>query len=157
MYLKPMEHLVQLASVLGGDAIHHAGGVEGAHHVARPLLAHQQPVQQNGHAFVRIDEAAVFGHRADAIGVAIGDQAGVTFFFHNRFLQQRDVRHDRLGIDAREERIHFLADGYVANAVLVEDFRQHAAARAVHGVDGKLEIRAADQIEIGELRVTAST
>ena len=33
----------------------------------------------------------------------------------------------------------------------VKYFSQNSAAGAVHGVDGKLEIRAADEIEIGEL------
>ncbi len=134
--------LVQLASILRGDPVHHAGGVEGAHHVARPLLVLQQPFQQNAHALVRIDEAAVFRHRADAIGVAVGDQSSVAFFFHHRFLQQRDVRHDRFGIDAGEERVHFLPNRNVANAVGVEDARQNAAAGAVHRVDGEFEIGA---------------
>ena len=50
-------------------------------------------------ALVRIDEAAIFSHGADAIGIAVGDQAGMAFFFHNGFLQQRHVRQNRLGID----------------------------------------------------------
>src|SRR5208283_716933 len=93
---------VQLASVLGGDAVHHAGGVEGAHHIARPLLVLQQPVQQNAHALVRIDEAAIFGHSANAVGIAVGDQAGVAFFLYYGLLQQGDVRQDRFGINAGE-------------------------------------------------------
>ena len=94
--------LAQLASILGGDAIDHAAGVEGAHHIARPFLVDQQPVQQHRHALVRIDEAPIFSHSADAVGIAVACQAGMAFFFHYYFLQQRDVRQNRFRINARE-------------------------------------------------------
>src|SRR5207245_9232675 len=69
--------LVQLAAMLGGDAIEHARGVESAHYVARPLLAFEQPAEENRENLVGIDEAAVFGHGADAVGVAIRGKARV--------------------------------------------------------------------------------
>ena len=55
--------------------------VEGAHDVAGPLLSLQHPAQQDGKAFVRIHEAAVFGDGADAVRVAIGRQPGVALSF----------------------------------------------------------------------------
>jgi hypothetical protein len=75
----------------------------------------------------------------------------MAFFLHHRFLEQRDVGHNRLWIDARKQRIHFLANGHVLNAVLVEDARQHASPRTVHRVDGELKIRLHDQVQIGKL------
>src|SRR5438270_12694810 len=41
--------LQQLASMLGGDAVKHARGVKGAHHVARPVIVvFEHPLQQDG-------------------------------------------------------------------------------------------------------------
>src|SRR5690348_9352953 len=45
--LEPYAALVQLASVLGGDAVEHLRRIERAHYFARPLLAFQQPAQQD--------------------------------------------------------------------------------------------------------------
>ena len=66
------------------------------------FLCTSNQFSRTAHALVRIDEAPVFGHGADAVGVAVGHQAGMAFFFHHGFLQQRDVRQNRLGIDARK-------------------------------------------------------
>src|ERR1700681_4021824 len=112
--------LVQLASMLGGNAVHHAGSVEGANHVARPLLANQEPVQKYRHALVRIDETTVFGDRANAIGVAIRRESGMAFLFYYRLLKHGDVGKNRLRINARKQWIHFLADCDVANPIRVE-------------------------------------
>ena len=131
--------LVQFASVLGRNAIDHARRVERTHHAARPLLAFEQPLKQNRETFMRIDEAAVFGHRADAVGITVNGQARMALLFHYRFLQQRDVGHNRFGVDPRKQRIHFLPDGHVLNGVLVEDARQDAAPGTIHRVDGELK------------------
>ena len=97
MYLNPMRTLDQLATVFCADAVEHAGGVEGAHDVARPFLSFQQPAQQNGENFVRIDEAAVFGDGANAVGVAIGGKSRrgilpLTTVSCNRLVRLRWVR-----------------------------------------------------------------
>ena len=142
---------VELSSVLGRDAIHHAGSVKRAHHIPRPLFVLQQPMQQHAHAFVRIDKAAVFGHRSYAVGIAVGDQARMTFFLDHNFLQHRDMRKDRFRINPRKQRVHFLTNGHVADIVCVEYFWENAPPGAVHRVDGKFEICLANQIEVGKL------
>ena len=72
--------LVQLAAVPGGDAVEHERGVEGAGDVAGPAFAFEQPLEQDGEDLVCVDDVAVLVYRADAVGVAIGDEACVTLF-----------------------------------------------------------------------------
>ena len=131
-------------------------GVEGAHHIARPLLVPKQPVQQKAHALVRIDKTPIFRHRANAVGVAVRHQPSMAFFFHHGFLQQRDMRQNRLRINTREQRIHFLANRDVPNVRARQIFRENSAPRAIHRVNGKFEIRAADEIQIRELQIAAT-
>jgi len=50
--------------------------------VAGPLLALQQPAQKHAEDFVRVYKAAIFCDRADAVGIAIGRQSGVTLLTH---------------------------------------------------------------------------
>jgi len=94
MYLKPMG-LVQLATVLGGDAVDHAAGVEGAPQSPGHFL-YTSNHSGEPQALVRIDKAPVFSYGADAVG--IGRLPGRhAFLFHHGFLQQRNVR--RIGSD----------------------------------------------------------
>src|SRR5436309_481464 len=79
--------LVQLAPVLGCDTVKHAGGVEGAHDLTRPLLAFEKPAQQNAEDLVRIHERAVFGHGADAVGVTISGQTSIALLPDDGVLQ----------------------------------------------------------------------
>ena len=69
--------------------VEHLRGVEGAGHTARPALTLEQPPQQDGVDLVRVDDVAVLVDRADAVGVAVSDQAGVALFFHDDGLRQR--------------------------------------------------------------------
>ena len=69
--------LVQLAAVPGGDTVEHFGGVEGAGDVAGPAFVLEQPLEDDGEDLVCVDDVAVFVNGADAVGVAIGDEAGV--------------------------------------------------------------------------------
>ena len=46
--LEPDTAFVQLASMLGGDAIDHLRSVECAHHLAWPFLPFEQPAKQDG-------------------------------------------------------------------------------------------------------------
>src|SRR6185437_1596671 len=142
--------LVQFAAVLRGDAVEHFGGVEGAHHVARPALALQQPAQQDGVDLVRVHVAAVFGDRANAVGVAIGDEAAVALLAHHRLLRFAHVRLDGLGINAGKQRVHLGANLDKVDAALGEDAGQHSASRAIHAVDEELEAGAGDPVDVGE-------
>ena len=54
---------------------------------------------------MRIDEVAMLVRRADAVGIAVGAEAGVAFVGDHRLAQRADVRLDRLGIDAGKQRI----------------------------------------------------
>ena len=51
---------------------------------------------------MRIDEAAIFGHCADTVSVAIGDETRVAFVLDDRFLGESYVRLDGLGVDPRK-------------------------------------------------------
>src|SRR5438477_10324156 len=68
---------VQPASMFGGDAIKHLGGIESAHHLSRPFFPFEQPAQQDGIDLMGIDVAAVFSHSANAVSVSIGDQTAM--------------------------------------------------------------------------------
>ena len=142
--------LDQLAPVLGRDAIQHARGVEGARDHARPLLALEQPAQQDGVTLVRVNKAAVLGDGADAVGVAIGDEARVTLFAHHHLLRLGHVRLDRFRVDAREQRVNVGANLYVLDVAFGEDPGKHVAAGAIHAIDAELEAGARDGIEIGK-------
>ena len=69
--------LVELAAVAGCDPVQHPGRIEGARHISRPLLALEQPLEQQAVDFIGIDEPAFFVHRADAVSIAVGGKAGV--------------------------------------------------------------------------------
>ena len=151
MYLKPMRALVKLAPVFRRDAVDHARGVKGAYNFAGPLFPLQQPAQQDRENFVRIDEAAIFSDGANAVGIAIGREAGIALFADDRLLQFGNVRLNRLGIDAREKRVQLLPDGKMLDAALAKHSADDAAAGAVHGVDSKLELCLGNEIDVGEL------
>jgi hypothetical protein len=65
----------------------------------------QHPAQQHGVDLVRVDEVAVLVGCADAVGVAVGAEAGLAAVGHDRFAEGADVRLDGLGIDAGKERV----------------------------------------------------
>ena len=100
---EPDGTLVQPAAVFGSDAIHHAGRIERADHIAGPLLAFHHPAQQNRETLMRIHEAAVFGYGADAIRIAIGRQPGMALFFQHGFPQHFNVRLNGLRIDSGKQ------------------------------------------------------
>src|SRR5438067_12689842 len=104
--------------MLGGDAVEHARSVKGSYHLTRPALALQQPAQDNGKNLVRIHEAAVFSHGAQAVGITIGGKAGMALLADNRLLQQAHVRLDGLGINPWEKRIHLAAHFNKRNSML---------------------------------------
>src|SRR6266700_268120 len=87
---------------------------------------------------------------ADAVGVAVGAEAGVAVVGDHDLLEGPDVRLDRLGIDAREQGVDVAADLDVVDAEARKDVGEDGAAGAVHGVDGELEARPGNQVEVGE-------
>ena len=102
MYLKPMLHSCSLRPYLAAmrsimPVVLKARTTSPGH-----FLRASSQCSRTAHALVRIDETAVFGHGADAVGIAVGGEAGMAFLFHHGFLQQRNVRQNRLGIDAGE-------------------------------------------------------
>ena len=125
-YLKPMPCSISSRLIFAGDAVEHAGGVEGAGDGAGPLLALEKPLQQHRETLVRVDEAAVLGDRADAVGVAVDRQAGAAFFAHHGVLEGFHVRRNRLRVDAGKQRIHLSANLQVRNPGPVKDARQHS-------------------------------
>src|SRR6185437_7692928 len=142
--------LDELTAVPGGDAVKHFCGVEGAGDSTRPALAAQNPTEQNGVDFVRVDEVAELVSSADAVGVSIGAEAGVALVGDDSIAQGANVRLDRLGIDAGKERVRVGADGDVGDTMRRKNFGENGAAGAIHGVDAELHAGAADECEIGE-------
>ena len=119
-YLKPTPCSISSRPWALRDAVEHAGGVEGAGDGAGPLLALEQPLQQHRETLVSVHQVAVFIHGADAVGVAIGGQAGGAVVGHHGLLQVAQVRQNRLRIDARKERIDFAVNFEVIDAELSE-------------------------------------
>src|SRR5260370_35450529 len=109
---------MDFAAMLGSDPVDHARGVECADDIAGPVFALQEPMQQNGENLVRVHKASVFGYRADAVGIAIGSQAGIASLAHHGLLQPGGVWLDGFGIDVGEQWIQFLADANMAKSSL---------------------------------------
>ena len=143
--------LVHFAAVFRADAIDHASGVEGANDFARPLLALQQPLEDDRENLVRVHEAAVFGDGTEAVGIAICGKPRGALLAHYRLLKQFDVRQDGLGINAREQRVQLATNFYVVDVGLGKDALEHAAAGAVHDVDRELETGLLDGVEVDKL------
>src|SRR6185437_5507656 len=115
-------------------------------------MAFEKPLKQDGVDFVRVHKAAVLCSGADAIGIAISCETGVTFFLYHGFLQHADVRLNGLGINSGKQRVDLASDLDVRYAALSEDIGQHIASGTVHAIDGDLEIGLCDLVEISELR-----
>jgi hypothetical protein len=113
-------------------------------------FALEHPTEQHAEDLVRIDEVAVLVGGADAVGVAVGAQAGLAAVGHHRLAQGADVRLDGLGIDAGKERVGVAANLHVATPMRVKMSEMIGAARAVHRVDGELHAGFRDQVEVGE-------
>ena len=69
-------------------------------------------------------------------------------FFQNGLLQHSHVRDDRLRVDIWKQRVHFLPDGHMFDAVIAENASQHAAARTVHRVSCELEIGLGNHVQV---------
>src|ERR1700679_2867230 len=144
--------LINLASVTSGDAIYHLGRVERPGHLAGPLLAFEQPLQQEAVDLIGVDESPLFIHRADAVRVTVGGKAGVAVVLQHRDLQRPDMGRNRLRLDAGKERIPFGPYLNVLDAHAGEDAREHAPPGAVHTVDGVFLPGRGDPLEVGEDR-----
>ncbi len=99
---------------------------------------------------MRIHQAAIFGDGADAVGIAIGGETGVTLVGNDRFLQAAQVRQNRLGIHSRKQWVDLTVNFQMIDAKFLEYACEDAAPRAVHYIDGKLLLRAGNEIEISK-------
>src|SRR5580658_895839 len=144
--------LVNFAPVTGGDAIYHLGRVEGPGHVAGPLLAFEQPLQQEAVDLIGIDESPFLIYRADAVRVTVGGKAGLAVVFQHRNLQRPDMGRYRLWLNAGKERIPFRPYLDVVNAHAGEDAGEDAPPGAVHAVNGVFLPGRGDPLEVSEGR-----
>src|SRR4029077_16452406 len=117
---------MDFAAMLCGDTVDHARGVECPDDIAGPLFALPEPTQQSGENLVRVHKASVFGYGADAVGIAIGSQAGIASLAYHRLVQQGRVCLSGVGRDVGEQWIQFLADGNMLNSSLAEPSGQNA-------------------------------
>ena len=99
---------------------------------------------------MRIHEAAVFRHCANAIGVAVSCKTRMTVLAHHRFLQHAHVRLDGFGINPGKQRINFLPDRDKIDSMFSKYLRQNPASRTVHGIHRELEFRLRNQIQISK-------
>src|SRR5580692_9718658 len=99
---------------------------------------------------MRIHKAAILGDCANAVGISVSRQASIAFLLQYGFLQQSNVRLDRLGIDTGKKGIDFLPDRNKRNAALLKDSGKNSPAGAIHRIDGELELSFADQIHVGK-------
>src|ERR1700760_220048 len=79
--------LMQPPPILGAYAVQHLGRVEGARHIARPLLSLQKPLQKHGKDLVRIDNIPMLIHSPDAVGIAVRNQPRIAAFGHDSNLR----------------------------------------------------------------------
>src|SRR6185437_12423215 len=143
---------MQFSAMLRTDAVHHASGVECPHYFPRPLLALNQPTQQNGEDFVRIDDVAMFIDSANPVGVSIRSESGLTMFFDHCLLQLSKVRQDRFRIDPGKQRVRFAVDLNAGNIDATENSRQNSAACSVHGIDSEFEPAGCDLLQVDKSR-----
>src|SRR5579864_4589995 len=61
------------------------------------------------------------------------------------------MRLNRLRVDPREKRMDLTAKLHILDSALLEDVCQHIASRAIHAVNGKLEVGLCDLVQIGKL------
>ena len=59
---------------------------------------------------MRIDEAAIFRHGAESIGITVGRHSCLAVFMYHGLLQHGDVRLNRLRIDSGKQRIQLSAN-----------------------------------------------
>ncbi len=118
---------MQLAAMFRADAVEHFGGVEGAGHGAGPAFAAENPAEQDGKDLVRVDEVAVLVGGADAVGVAVGAEAGVALVGDDCLAKRANMRLDGLGIDAGKERVDVAANLHVVDADAREDVGEDGA------------------------------
>ncbi len=99
---------------------------------------------------MRINKVAVLIRRADTVRIAIGAQACVAMMRDRSFAKRADMRLNRLGIDARKQRINISANLHMIHADARKDVRQDRAPSAIHRVNGELHPRLRDQVQIRE-------
>ena len=121
--------------MLGGDAIEHLGGVEGAGDAAGPAFVLEQPLKDDGEDLMGVHHVAVLVDGADAVGVAVGDEAGIAMLGDDATLGLGDVREDGFGIDPGKGGVDLVAHDHVRDAGAGKDAGEHTAAGAVHGVN----------------------
>ena len=83
---------------------------------------------------MRCDERAVAVHRAGAVAVSVGAEAGVVLTGDHRPPQRLHVWLNRFRVAAAEQRIARAADLVAGNAVSRQQFAQQAAGGAMHRV-----------------------
>src|SRR5580700_9465341 len=87
-YLNPIGHSFNLRPCLAAMRST-MRVVKSAHHFSGPFLADHQPLQENGKNLVRIHKAAILGHGANAISVAVGGQPGIGVLLEQGLLKHR--------------------------------------------------------------------
>ena len=100
---------------------------------------------------MRVDELPAFVHRADAVGVAVGSQAKAAHAAADGPRQRAQVAPDRFGVHAAKAGVHLAADFEDLAAGALQDAADHAASRAVHGIDDNARRVGGDDVEVDHL------
>ena len=102
-------------------------------------------------------KAAIFGDRADAVGVSVGRQAGVALLAHHVSCSMPMCGSIGSGLIPGKSGFTSCANRNVLHIRARRKIpRQNTASRAIHRIDGKLELRFRDQIHDRRNAQTAS-
>ncbi len=121
-------------TVAFGEAVNHARGGDRPHHRAAQAALFHEIFEGERHDFVRVYEVAAFVHRADAVRVAVGDDAEVAHPRTDSGCQRAEVFGNRLRMHTAKAGVHLAADfGNFTAGPLQKGF-DDAAPRTVHCV-----------------------
>src|SRR5579871_6282706 len=141
---------VELAVVFGGELVDEFCDGESFGDIAFELACADKVPDEQSENLVRIDEGAVTIDGTDAVTVTVGGEADVVFTGQDGLAKWIDVRLDRLGMRAAEERIVRATDFVAGDAVALENFGKDAGSGSVHGIGDVAELRFAEAVPIDE-------
>ena len=100
---------------------------------------------------MRVHEVAVLVHRADAVGVAVVDEAGVKAQLGNLRDAAVDPGRNGLGVQTVERRVLGVVDLAYFHAQVAQQLRQIDAAGAVQRVHHHAQVGVADGLDVHAL------
>ena len=144
--------LVEFHAKQLSDGVHLMARGHGADDRAGPATVFLQVVERERENLVRGEPHAALVHNAEAVGIAIQAEAELRLAREDELADFFHAVRVRLGVVAAEERVQLVVEGRdLRAAVLGEERVEVAAPGAIHQLDGDLELRVPDDVEVDEL------